>query len=66
MVLAIDHSARDTYAMLAARGVPMVQKAFQFGGQLGAIERLAQEPITDLAGASFFFAEGGCCHRNDR
>ena len=31
VVLAIGHSARDTYAMLVARGVPMVQKAFQFG-----------------------------------
>jgi hypothetical protein len=30
-VLATGHSARDTYAMLLARGVPMVQKAFQFG-----------------------------------
>src|SRR5204862_6400175 len=29
--VAIGHSARDTYAMLGARGVPMVQKAFQFG-----------------------------------
>lgn len=31
VVLAIGHSARDTYRMLAARGVPMTQKAFQFG-----------------------------------
>jgi uncharacterized FAD-dependent dehydrogenase len=30
-VLAIGHSARDTYAMLVRRGVPMVQKAFQMG-----------------------------------
>jgi uncharacterized FAD-dependent dehydrogenase len=30
-LLAIGHSARDTYAMLARRGVPMVQKAFQMG-----------------------------------
>jgi uncharacterized FAD-dependent dehydrogenase len=30
-VLAIGHSARDTYAMLLARGVPMVQKPFQLG-----------------------------------
>lgn len=30
-VLAIGHSARDTYAMLVARGVPMVQKPFQMG-----------------------------------
>jgi uncharacterized FAD-dependent dehydrogenase len=30
-VLAIGHSARDTYRMLVARGVPMVQKPFQFG-----------------------------------
>jgi uncharacterized FAD-dependent dehydrogenase len=30
-VLAIGHSARDTYEMLLRRGVPMVQKAFQLG-----------------------------------
>lgn len=30
-LLAIGHSARDTYAMLVRRGVPMEQKAFQFG-----------------------------------
>jgi uncharacterized FAD-dependent dehydrogenase len=30
-ILAIGHSARDTYAMLLERGVPMVQKPFQFG-----------------------------------
>ncbi len=31
VVLAIGHSARDTYAMLHRRGVPMVRKPFQFG-----------------------------------
>lgn len=30
-LLAIGHSARDTYEMLARRGVPMERKAFQFG-----------------------------------
>jgi uncharacterized FAD-dependent dehydrogenase len=30
-VLAIGHSARDTYAVLARRGVPMEQKPFQMG-----------------------------------
>jgi uncharacterized FAD-dependent dehydrogenase len=30
-VLAVGHSARDTYAMLVSRGVPMVQKPFQLG-----------------------------------
>ena len=30
-VLAIGHSARDTYAMLLRRGVPIVQKPFQMG-----------------------------------
>ena len=30
-VLAIGHSARDTYEMLLRRGVPMVQKPFQMG-----------------------------------
>jgi uncharacterized FAD-dependent dehydrogenase len=31
VVLAIGHSARDTYDMLARRGVPMTQKPFQYG-----------------------------------
>src|SRR5262249_51680822 len=31
VILAIGHSARDTYAMLVKRGVPMVQKPFQMG-----------------------------------
>jgi len=31
VVLAIGHSARDTYRMLAERKVPMAPKAFQFG-----------------------------------
>jgi uncharacterized FAD-dependent dehydrogenase len=31
VLLAIGHSARDTYAMLLRRGVPMVPKAFQMG-----------------------------------
>src|SRR5262249_33893892 len=30
-LLAIGHSARDTYAMLARRSVPLVQKPFQLG-----------------------------------
>lgn len=30
-VLAVGHSARDTYEMLVRRGVPLVPKAFQFG-----------------------------------
>src|SRR5262249_53640206 len=30
-LLAIGHSARDTYAVLLRRGVPMVQKPFQMG-----------------------------------
>ncbi len=31
VILAIGHSARDTYEMLHRRGVPMVPKPFQFG-----------------------------------
>jgi uncharacterized FAD-dependent dehydrogenase len=31
VLLAVGHSARDTYAMLARRGVPMAQKPFQLG-----------------------------------
>lgn len=31
VVLAIGHSARDTYEMLYQRGIPLIQKPFQFG-----------------------------------
>jgi uncharacterized FAD-dependent dehydrogenase len=31
VILAVGHSARDTYAMLLRRGVPMARKAFQMG-----------------------------------
>jgi uncharacterized FAD-dependent dehydrogenase len=31
VIMAIGHSARDTYEMLRRRGVPMVQKPFQMG-----------------------------------
>lgn len=31
VILAMGHSARDTYAMLVRRGVPMARKPFQFG-----------------------------------
>ncbi|MGL6072873.1 MAG: NAD(P)/FAD-dependent oxidoreductase [Fimbriiglobus sp.] len=31
VIVAIGHSARDTFRMLAARKIPMSQKAFQFG-----------------------------------
>ena len=31
VILAVGHSARDTFEMLVRRGVPMSQKAFQFG-----------------------------------
>jgi len=31
VILATGHSARDTYRMLAERGVPMTRKPFQFG-----------------------------------
>jgi uncharacterized FAD-dependent dehydrogenase len=34
VLLAVGHSARDTYAMLLRRGVPMVPKAFQLGARV--------------------------------
>ena len=33
-ILAIGHSARDTYETLLARGVPILQKAFQLGARV--------------------------------
>jgi uncharacterized FAD-dependent dehydrogenase len=43
VVLAPGHSARDTYAMLAARGVPMSPKAFQFGVRVEHPQALVNE-----------------------
>ena len=39
LVLAIGHSARDTYEMLHARGVAMEQKPFQFGVRIEQPQR---------------------------
>lgn len=55
-ILAIGHSARDTYRMLEARGVPMEPKAFQMGlrieGPQGAANRYkyGSEPLETLLG----------------
>ena len=38
VLLAIGHSARDTYAMLVRRGVPMEQKPFQFGVRIEQLQ----------------------------
>ncbi|QDU19616.1 NAD(P)/FAD-dependent oxidoreductase [Urbifossiella limnaea] len=43
VVLAPGHSARDTYTMLAARGVPMSAKAFQFGVRVEHPQGLVNE-----------------------
>lgn len=40
-VLAIGHSARDTYRALLARGVPMVQKPFQMGLRIEQPQEIA-------------------------
>jgi uncharacterized FAD-dependent dehydrogenase len=40
-VLAIGHSARDTYAMLLRRGVPMEQKPFQMGVRIEQPQEIA-------------------------
>jgi uncharacterized FAD-dependent dehydrogenase len=39
-VLAIGHSARDTYRMLARRGIPMVQKPFQMGVRIEHLQEM--------------------------
>lgn len=41
VVLAIGHSARDTYGTLLRRGVPMVQKPFQMGVRIEQPQELA-------------------------
>lgn len=40
-VLAIGHSARDTYRILVERGVPMVQKPFQMGVRIEQPQEIA-------------------------
>lgn len=42
-VLAIGHSARDTYTMLARRGVPMTPKPFQFGVRIEHLQAVVNE-----------------------
>lgn len=43
VALAIGHSARDTFAMLARRGVPMTPKPFQFGVRVEHPQELVNE-----------------------
>ncbi|MFO0809626.1 MAG: NAD(P)-binding protein [Gemmataceae bacterium] len=55
-LLAIGHSARDTYTMLVARGVPMEPKPFQFGVRIehpqDVVNRAqyGREPLEELLG----------------
>jgi uncharacterized FAD-dependent dehydrogenase len=57
-ILAIGHSARDTYAMLLAAGVPMQAKAFQLGLRIEQPQEVvnrhkyAHERYLDLLGAA--------------
>src|SRR5262245_27224594 len=57
-VLATGHSARDTYAMLLRRGVPMVQKPFQMGVRVEhpqeLVDRVQYGParLEDVLGAA--------------
>jgi uncharacterized FAD-dependent dehydrogenase len=57
-VLAIGHSARDTYAMLLARGVPMTPKPFQMGVRIEqpqeTVNRVhyGREPLEERLGAA--------------
>ena len=43
LVLAIGHSARDTFAMLAEKGIPMEQKAFAVGVRIEHPQELINE-----------------------
>jgi uncharacterized FAD-dependent dehydrogenase len=57
-VLAIGHSARDTYAMLLRRGVPLVPKAFQMGVRIEQPQETVNRvqygpaPLEDRLGAA--------------
>ncbi len=56
VLLAIGHSARDTYAMLLRRGVPMVPKPFQMGVRIeqpqATVNRVqyGRQPVEQLLG----------------
>lgn len=58
VVLAIGHSARDTYEMLLRRGVPMVQKPFQLGVRIEHPQELVNRvqygptPLEERLGAA--------------
>jgi uncharacterized FAD-dependent dehydrogenase len=58
VILAIGHSARDTYAMLCRRGVPLVPKPFQMGVRIEqpqeAVNRVqyGPTPLEDKLGAA--------------
>jgi uncharacterized FAD-dependent dehydrogenase len=58
VLLAIGHSARDTYEMLHCRGVPMVQKPFQIGVRIEHPQALVNRvqygptPLEDRLGAA--------------
>jgi uncharacterized FAD-dependent dehydrogenase len=58
VLLAIGHSARDTYEMLHRRGVPMVQKPFQLGVRIEHPQPLVnrvqygETPLEDRLGAA--------------
>jgi len=43
LILAVGHSARDTFAMLAAAGIPMEAKAFSIGVRIEHPQRLIDE-----------------------
>ncbi len=65
-ILAIGHSARDTYRMLVARGVPLVPKPFQFGVRVehpqDTVNRVKYGPTTlerRLGAADYYLVAHG-------
>jgi uncharacterized FAD-dependent dehydrogenase len=60
VVLAIGHSARDTYRILVARGVPMAQKPFQMGVRIEHAQETVNRvqygpmPLENRLGASSY------------
>lgn len=69
VVLAIGHSARDTYAMLLGRGVPIRPKPFQMGVRIEQPQaqinraRYGNGPAVHLLGAADYTLN---CHVGDR
>ena len=69
LILALGHSARDTFAMLKARGVPMIAKAFSVGVRVEHLQEDIDYALYGKAAGDKRLPKGEynlSCHSNDR